>query len=438
MRKNTMNFTKSQLAELPAAEPGKRNCYYDTKMDGLELRITDTGSKSFSLYKWVNGKNVRLVLGRYNPDAIQAQEFDDDPLCVLTNNPGLGIEHARQLAAAVLMQLTAGKDPVAGRRATKGLTLGELFQEYLHGYAIDHTKTWKVMEECFHRYLGEWKNRPVNSIKRADVQLLINKLGRENGKTTANRTLELLRAIINKGKKWAMFDGENPATGITKFKLKPRERFAFDEELPRLVAAIEAEPNPDIRDYILMMLYSGARKSNVLTMRWEHVDLDAGTWVIPDTKNGTSQTILLTEPELEIMQRRLGEGKKQNHPKISPYVFPGVGAAGHLADPKKGWYRILERAKIKDLHLHDLRRTLGSYMAMTGASLSVIGNALNHKDVSTTRKVYAHSAREAERSARQVAHARMFGNETKAPVELAKVAEQAVNTAADQKGSIEF
>lgn len=66
-------------------------------------------------------------------------------------------------------------------------------------------------------------------------------------------------------------------------------------------------------------------------------------------------------------------------------------APGHLADPKKGWHRILKRAEIKNLHLHDLRRTLDSYMAMTGASLSGIGNARNHKDVSTTRKVYAHS-----------------------------------------------
>jgi integrase len=77
-------------------------------------------------------------------------------------------------------------------------------------------------------------------------------------------------------------------------------------------------------------------------------------------------------------------------------------------DPKKGWHRILKRAGIIDLHLHDLRRTLGSYMAMTGASLSVIGNVLNHKDVTTTRKVYAHSAGEAELAARQIAHRMMF------------------------------
>ncbi len=412
MSKNKVNFTNYQLAKWHAAEPGKRDCYYDSKMDGLELRVTDTGSKSFSVYKWINGKAKRIVLGRYAPDAMQVPGFDDDPLSVLGNNPGLSIEHARQLAAAVIMHLIAGKDPMAGRRATKGLTLGELFNEYLHGYAIDHTKTWKVMEECFHRYLSDWKNRPVSSITRSEVQLLVNKMGRDNGKTTANRTLELLRAVINKGKQWSLVDGENPATGVAKFKLKPRDRFVFEEEFPKLVQAIEEETQIEIKDYVMLSLYSGARKNNVLSMRWEHINLEAGTWVLPDTKNDSSQTILLTEPELAILKRRFEDRKNEKNAKKKlnafVYVFPGTGKEGHLADPKKGWYRILDRAKLKDLHLHDLRRTLGSYMAMTGASLSVIGNALNHKDVSTTRKVYAHSAREAERTAREIAHQKMF------------------------------
>jgi integrase len=141
-------------------------------------------------------------------------------------------------------------------------------------------------------------------------------------------------------------------------------------------------------------------------MRWADVDLDNAVWTIPDTKNNTAQTILLTGPELEILQKRFDNRKKFD------YVFPGTGTKSpHLADPKKGWHRILKRARIENLHLHDLRRTLGSYMAMTGASLSVIGNALNHKDVSTTRKVYAHSAHEAERTAREVAHQRMFAKQ---------------------------
>jgi len=382
-------------------------------MAGLELRVTDAGTKSFSVYRWVNGKSQRIVLGRYNPDAVQSPEFEKDPLSVLANNPGLSIEQARQLAAAVMMQLTMGTNPLAARRAKHGITLGDLFKEYLHGYAIDHCKTWKVIEECFYRYLDLWKTRPVDSIKRSEVQMLVNKLGKENGRATANRTVELLRAIINKGKQWSLVEGDNPATGITKFKLKHRERFVYAEELPRLIAAIEAEENEEIKDYVLISLYTGARKMNVLTMRWADIDLENAVWRIPDTKNDTAQTILLTGPELEIVQRRF------DNRRTFEYVFPGTGTKiPHLADPKKGWQRILKRARIKDLHLHDLRRTLGSYMAMTGASLSVIGNTLNHKDVSTTRKVYAHSAHEAERTAREVAHKKMF---EKAEANAAKV-----------------
>lgn len=408
MGRDSFNFTHVKLSNLRAVEPGKRDYYYDSKLDGLVLRVSDTGAMSFWAYKWRDGKNVRINIGRYDPDAMQVPEFDADPLCVLSSNPSLTVEHARKLAAAVIMQITAGKDPLAAKRGFKGITLGDLFKEYLHGYAIEHCKTWKVMEECFYRYLDDWKTRPVSSIKRSEVQMLVNKLGKENGRATANRTVELLRAIINKGKQWELIECDNPATGITKFKLKHRERFVYAEELPRLIEAIAAEENEEIRDYVLISLYTGARKMNVLTMRWADVDLENAVWRIPDTKNDTAQTILLTGPELEILQRRFDNRKKFD------YVFPGTGTKSpHLADPKKGWYRILKAAKIKDLHLHDLRRTLGSYMAMTGASLSVIGNALNHKDVSTTRKVYAQSAHEAERTAREVAHKKMFDKSEK-------------------------
>jgi integrase len=282
--------------------------------------------------------------------------------------------------------------------------LGELFDEYIDKYAIEHTKTWKVMQECFGRYLSHWKNRPVDEISRAEVQLLINKLGKDNGKTTANRTLELLRAVINKGRTWSLVSVENPAIGVSKFRLRARERFVAEDELPRLIAAIEAEENTEIRDYLLISLSTGARKNNVLSMRWKDLDLELGMWTIPDTKNGTSQTILLTPNELAILRER------QQNPKSREWVFPGPDTSKHLCDPKKGWARILKKAKINDLHLHDLRRTLGSYMAMSGVSLSVIGNTLNHKDVSTTRRVYAQSARESERAGRLQAHQKMFNH----------------------------
>jgi integrase len=397
------NLTKSIIESLNPSPDGKRLYYYDLKIPGLELCVTPTGAKSFAVRRWTNGRSHRVMLGKYSPLALQPREFDADPLIVLEKNPTLTIEHARQLAQAVLGQLAAGDRPrEIKRRQGNEITLGELFEEYIDKYAMEHTKTWKVMQECFDRYLNDWKGRPVVEISRGEVQLLINKLGKERGKTTANRTLELLRAVINKGKIWSLINVENPAAGVSKFKLQSRERFVAEDELPRLIEAIEAEENAEIRDYLLISLSTGARKTNVLTMRWEHIDLESGTWTIPDTKNGTSQTILLTPDELKIIKERF------DNRKSFEWVFPGPDKTKHLCDPKKGWARILKAAKIKDLHLHDLRRTLGSYMAMSGVSLSVIGNALNHKDVSTTRKVYAQSARAAERTARLQAHEKIF------------------------------
>lgn len=397
------NLTKPFIESLKPSPDGKRLYYYDSKMPGLELCVNPSGAKSFAVRRWVNGRSNRVVLGQYSALALQPREFDNDPLIVLDQNPRLTVEHARQLAQAVLSQLSAGEKPrQIKRRQTNEITLEELFREYIDKYAVEHTKTWKIMEECFDRYLSEWKKRPVIEITRADVQQLVNKLGKERGKTTANRTLELLRSVINKGKFWSLVEGENPAAGVSKFKLQSRERFVSEDELPRLIQAIQSEENLEVRDYLLISLSTGARKNNVLSMRWENIDLEAGSWTIPDTKNGTSQTILLTPDELEIIKERFKTRKSFE------WVFPGPDKSKHLCDPKKGWARILKSAKIKDLHLHDLRRTLGSYMAMSGVSLSVIGNALNHKDISTTRKVYAQSAREAERTARLQAHERIF------------------------------
>jgi integrase len=409
MSRNEATFSKSYIESLKPSPDGNRLYYYDTKVRGLELYVTPAGGKTFCVYKWANGRPRRVQLGHYDGRALQGLDFNENPLVVLGNNPGLTVEHARQLAQAVLLQLATGDKPrhIKRKEEAADITLEQLFDMYIDRYAMEHTKTWQVMQECFKRYLSEWKNRPVKEITRGDVQLLVNRLGKKSGKTTANRTLELLKAIINKGKRWSLVQGENPATGITKFKLKSRERFVTDNELPKLMAAIQAEPNDAIRDYVLLSLSTGARKTNVLSMRWEQVDLNQGIWMIPDTKNGTSQTILLTQDELAILKKRFDTRKGFE------WVFPGPSTSKHLKDPKKGWMRILEAAGIKDLHLHDLRRTLGSYMAMTGASLSVIGNALNHKDVSTTRRVYAQSAREAEKLARERAHEKMFKQEEK-------------------------
>ncbi len=357
-----LNFTKAAIGALPLPDPGKRADYQDTKATGLQLRVAASGIKTLSVLRRINGKLERITLGRY---------------------PDMTIEQARRRAAEIGVAIANGANPAEIKRGDKAeMTLGELFAEYLERHAKPHgKKTIPDMRDSFRRYLGQWQSRRLSVISKSDVQKLHSQLGKEIGPHTANRTLELIRAIINRGIAWGLFTKANPATGIEKFKLKSRERFLHADELPSFFQALADEPNETIRDYVLISLLTGARKANVLEMKWDEVNFNRAEWHILETKNGTPQTVTLSPEALQVLRNRKPvEG--------ATFVFTGTGRHGHLAEPKKGWKRILGRAGIVNLRIHDLRRTLGSWQAKTGASLAIIGKSLNHKNPNTTA-IYA-------------------------------------------------
>jgi integrase len=170
---------------------------------------------------------------------------------------------------------------------------------------------------------------------------------------------------------------------IRRNKEVSRDRFLQSDEFTAFCTALSEEPNHTIRDYIWISLFTGARRDNVLSMKWTEVNLIEGTWRIPMTKNGTPQIIPLPAPAIDLLQER-----RTLFDKTEVFIFPGSGLTGHLVEPKKAWAKILQRANIADLRLHDLRRTMGSWQAKTGASLVVIGKSLNQKSTQTTA-IYA-------------------------------------------------
>ncbi|MBK7745248.1 MAG: site-specific integrase [Betaproteobacteria bacterium] len=143
--------------------------------------------------------------------------------------------------------------------------------------------------------------------------------------------------------------------------------------MKRFWAALQAEPNDVARDFFIMALLTGARRSNVLAMAWQDVDLKAKNWRIPHTKAGGSLTVPLVDHVVTLLKRR----KKQ---AVNGYVFPGEGEAGHYAEPRKAWARILKAAELDDVHIHDLRRTLGTALASTGANMAQSMRVLGHSD----------------------------------------------------------
>jgi integrase len=220
--------------------------------------------------------------------------------------------------------------------------------------------------------------------------------------------------MYNKAIDWEILSGQNPTDRIKKFPEKSRERFLQPDEFPRFFKAVNEEANTTIRDYILISLLTGARRTNAVEMRWEQINFEHGTWTIPVTKSGDSHTVPLVPEAMEILMARKSDSE-------SEWVFPGTGETGHLVEPTKAWRNILKRAGIKDLRLHDLRRTMGSWQASTGASLSVIGKSLAHKNVSTTA-IYARLHLDPVRDAMSKAtSAMMEAGKIKAPAKITNI-----------------
>jgi integrase len=361
LRDKNFNFTKKSLDALPFPEPGKRLYVYDAKVRGLELMVTDQGRKSFKVYRKFNNKPVRVTLGKY---------------------PEMTIEQARTEAQKVITEMLKGTNPNKEKKKLRAeTTFEELFTLYMERYSKQEKKTWKADERNVSRFLSHWFQRKLSTITKQEVQILHEKIRNENGLYQANRLLERIKAIYNKAIEWG-WEGINPATGIKKFKEKSRDRFLHPDELPRFFESLDAEQNDTIRDYIYVSLFTGVRKTNVLEMRWEDIYLERKEWLVPDTKNGDPLRVHLVDSVIELLKKRLeAYGSKE-------WVFPGTGVTGHLMEPKAGWKRILDQAGIKNLRIHDLRRTLGSWQAATGANSFMIGRSLGHKSTQSTA-VYA-------------------------------------------------
>ena len=357
-----INFTKAALLALPWPSTGKRDTYFDAKISGLQLRITSHGVITFSVYRRIQGGGPeRISLGRF---------------------PEMTVDQARDRAEIINSDIAKGANPGEVKRGRKAeLTFSELFKDYLERHSKPNKKTWDEDESKYIQYLSKpLGNKKLSAIDRASIAVIHSSITKAGHGTTANRVKALVSSVYG----WAISAGlwhTNPATGIRLNKEHSRDKFIQGDELPKFFQALADEPNDTMRDYFLLSLLTGARRANVLSMQWSEINWSRAEWRIKITKNGTPQTVTLSPEAMDILRNR-------KPVEAARFVFPGIGKTGHLIEPKKGWNRILERSGIADLRIHDLRRTLGSWQAKTGASMAIIGKSLNHKNPNTTA-IYA-------------------------------------------------
>lgn len=176
-------------------------------------------------------------------------------------------------------------------------------------------------------HLMAFRTRKLTDLSRNEVARLHAKVG-ATAPYRANRLVALFRKMFNLARDWGLYDGENPATRIQFFREELRDRFVQPEELPRLFLAIAEEPNLSVRAVLLTALLTGARRTEVLTMRWDEVSLTRAEWRIPHTKAGRPHLLPVPHALVDVLR---------SLPRVdgSPYVFPGQNGAGHLQNMKR-------------------------------------------------------------------------------------------------------
>jgi len=417
---NRFRFTKTSLEKLPTPAGTSRATYYDQDIGKLALRVTAAGTKSFYIVKRVAGEMVWFKLGTF---------------------PEMTVEQARKAAEVTLGSFANEDNPAEVRRSVKGMpTLNEFFIEYGERHGVKKL-AWHDDQQRFRDYLKDSLGaRKISLITREMISRILTDMdARGKAGATVNNVRALASGIFGKAIEWGYIK-DNPVRGIKTRKAVKRDRFMSAHELPRFFVSVAEEPNTTVRDYFLIALLTGARRANVVAMKWSEIDFSECIWRIAVTKNGDPQNVTLSPEAMELLEQRKTLNKEAAIQ--SAFVFPGTGATGHLVEPKKGWKRIFDRDEITqldllitsaggtllqdttapeddeakvgslesiltrarvlatdlginiegvrmpDLRIHDLRRTLGSWQAKTGASLAIIGKSLNHKNQSTTA-IYA-------------------------------------------------
>jgi hypothetical protein len=266
------HLTKAVVEAEKAPTSGQRFVRDDT-IKGFALRVIASGAKSFIWEGRVNGRVRRITIG----------QFPDMPVAV-----------ARDRAMGIRTTIAQGDDPYTERQAKKHeATFGELSHRYITEHSKTRKRSWLRDERRLAR-CKSWGGRRISDIGTADMLKLQQMIAQEHGPVEANRTLELLRAAFNKGKRWRIAD-HNPALGFERFREVRRDRFLTDEELRRLNTMLSEESEP-WRSYFPLLLLLGVRRSELAGARWADVDFDSHTLRLTRTKSG--------EPRLPIAESR--------------------------------------------------------------------------------------------------------------------------------------
>ena len=359
---------------------------WDIQVKGFGLKVTPKGKKVYVLQYRVAGRQTskRFTIGLHGSPWTPDQ--------------------ARTEAIRLLGRVKEGFDPARERRDAKSeLSVSQLCDQYLkEGCSTKKPSTIGPDIGRIERHIKPILGRMlVKDVTSNDVRRFMNAIARgktaadvktkprgrarvTGGKGTATRTVGLLGGIFS----FAIAEGlrsDNPVAGVRRFADNKSQRFLAADELARLgetLTAAEAE-NPLAVAAVRLLILTGCRKTEILSLRWSSVDFDHGCLRLPDSKTG-ERIVMLGAPALDVLASlpRIGE---------SPYVLPATRGGRHFVGLPKTWARIRKQASLADVRLHDLRHSFVSVGVGAGFGLPIVGKLVGHSDPRTTQQ-YAHVA----------------------------------------------
>jgi integrase len=373
-------------------EPGKKRAFlWDDSLTGFGVMALPSGARSYIVQYRQAGVLRRYSIGLHGR---------------------LTPEQARSEAKKLLGQIEIGVDPIAAKKTAAGVpTFGEIMTSFLNKHAADRCKPRTLTEyrRWSARLIQKFGTKKVDAITKAHVREFHASLA--STPIEANRILALFRAAWNWSVSEELIEIPNPAAGIKKFKEQSVERYLSTEELVRLGKALEEaetvglpyfvdETKPKAKHAskpvnrrtvvdpfavgaIRLLLFTGARRDEILKARWSDFDAERGLLMLPDSKTG-KKTIYLSAAALAVMVKL---PRVEGH----PYIFPGLIANKPRVDLNKPWFAVKRAAKLEGLRLHDLRHTFASFGAGSSMGLPLIGKLLGHNQPSTTAR-YSHLA----------------------------------------------
>ena len=354
---------------------GKDAVFWDRDLAGFGVRVYPSGRKIYVVQTRGAAGLKRVSLGRHGP---------------------LTAERARKEAAAAIDRIKQGGKPEAAP-PERPLTVADLAERYMeaHVAANCNAHTQGIYRGSLDNHiLPALGNVPIVSVSRSQAAGLHYAL--RDTPRAANRALMVLSKMFSLAEAWGLAPpGNNPCRYVRRYKEGKRERFLTEDEYRRIgraLCVLEAGGPLQARaaSALRLLMVTGCRLGEILTLRWDDVDRKAGELRLRDAKTG-ARMVPLT-PTAEAVLAGIVRVPR------SPWVFPGKGPDGHLSQLTTYWHRTRELAGVEDVRIHDLRHSFASRALALGESLTMIGRLLGHTDVGSTAR-YAHLARDAEKVA---------------------------------------